>query len=439
MKNRNLFTGWRQVFKFTAEQNIKGKGFKVATIGIFLFVAVLFAAINCIFAVVQLEDEDENQSGVVELQDSSIKKINFICGDVTDKDFVVSVIENTKSNVKGIEIADASEDIKDKKITHQEGSIVMEAVEEENVLKFNFYVSEAADVKQGDIEEFAGQFMAAVDNTKYLMAGLTQEQIAMINYSEMGIIECVDVDELENEKELSVVIMEMIVPMIFSLLFYFMILMYGQSVTKLVIAEKTSKLMETLLTSVKPYAIITGKVVSMAIIGISQTMLWIAGGVAGFMIGDKIAMKINPEYVNYISEIIDVTKSGSKNAFSVGTILLAILCLILGFFVYCILAGYAGAAISKIEDMANAQVIFQIPVIIGFFGSYFTSFFADNKIMLAVVRFLPITSPFVLPAEIVIGKANMLEGILSAAILAATCFVLIMLTGRTYKNKLFNR
>lgn len=439
MKNRGgMFKGWRQVFNFTAMQNMKGPGFKISTIGITVFLFAVFFAINCIMANSQLKDSKKDADAVMDLEDTSIKTVYY----TSDDEYSKSVLDTTIASIKDaveIEFKEASDNVKESKISAEKGSIVMFSYTEKETVKFDFNISKEADVSEDDVDTFAMQFTAIVNNIKYSMAGLSQIQIAMVNSSENVYSEIVDIDDIDEEADIGVMVAEMVVPLIYTFVFYFMILMYTQSIQKLVVAEKTSKLMETLLTSVKPYAVIAGKVFAMAAIGIGQTVLWIVGGVLGYIVGDKVALKIYPEYSNIIGEIIDLMQTDSEIAFAPKGIIMALICIILGYLVYCVLGGLAGAVVSKIEDMSGAQMIFIIPTMIGYMASIFVPLMVENEVLSTIIRLVPIISPFIMPADLIIGNAVMWEGIASIAILLVSCFVLILITGKIYKNKVFNR
>lgn len=101
----------------------------------------------------------------------------------------------------------------------------------------------------------------------------------------------------------------LLVPMIFCLALYMIILIHGQSISKAIIADKSSKLIEMLLTSVKPYAIIAGKVLGVATVAIGQMLVWLGSGVMGYLIGNEIAKTMNSQYINYVGEVIKLCKA----------------------------------------------------------------------------------------------------------------------------------
>ena len=82
--------------------------------------------------------------------------------------------------------------------------------------------------------------------------------------------------------------------------------------------------------------------------------------------------------------------------------------------------------------------MFQLPVIFGWLGAYLTPIF-NIKVLDTVIIYLPISSPFAVPGNIILGKISILEGMISLLILSLTCLGLILYTGKVYKGKLFNR
>ena len=158
---------------------------------------------------------------------------------------------------------------------------------------------------------------------------MTETEILLVNTPVWTQVNSTDKDE----NEMGVVIARAIIPAIFSLLLFMMICVYGQSVTKMVMSEKSSKLVEVLLTSVQPYALIAGKIMAVASIAIVQLLGWLVLGCAGFFAGNVAAEHIYPDYQNYVFLITDMIKE-SGTGFSVQSMILAVLMTILGFFLY---------------------------------------------------------------------------------------------------------
>ena len=168
-------------------------------------------------------------------------------------------------------------------------------------------------------------------------------------------------------------------------------------------------------------------------------LVWIGCGVGGYMVGGIIAEKINPDYINYVDVIIDIMAvENGAGAFTIGAIILAVLFIMVGFLMYCVIAGLVAASVSKLEDISTAMSLFQVPVIVGWLAAYLVPVMESER-LLHVVYILPITSPFILPADVILGRCDMWEAILSFGILTATTIVLILMTGKIYKGKIFNK
>ncbi len=449
MEKKGLFTGCSDVISFTAQQNIKGNGFKKSTVIVGFIIAVVFALISILMAVFQDDETSSDIPGADNYEEvvkedmealGHISKVLLVENEALDNETMNNLVtialslENLLDEKLTVEYV-AGDGIKER-VAKDENVIAVEMVEVENGrYEFHTYVKQDSKVGEDVADTYMEYVIMMVESLSYQMAGVTADDIIYMEAPYYTMSLSVN-DEAEG---FAVSLTEMLVPMLFSFLMYAMILMYGQSITKSVVAEKASKLMEYLLTSIKPYALITGKVVALSGMAILQLVIWILCGVAGYFAGAYIAEGINPDYTNYVSLIIDtMSKESDAAAFSVIAVVLALVSLMVGFVMYCVIAAMVAAAVSKIEDMSTTQTLFQLPVIVGWLVAYFAPF-TGNDTLIKVANMVPITSPFILPANIVLGRCSIVEGAISLAILIVTIFVLVIFTGKVYKGKLFNR
>lgn len=439
MKKR-LFTGWKDVYSFTAAQNMKSSGYKVTTIILGIVVAVIFALISILMAVFQDGDGDDDESiDIVKDFGEEISEVylvdNEALADEEIKNFIALSLSLDGAIDDKLKVTFIDEKDKNTYINENERAVTVVAELEDKQVSLSAYAKEGSPLNEGIADEYMECVLTYINVYVYEVAGVSVKDLPyfMAPYN----TQASSVDE--NVQSIGVILTEMLVPMIFSFLIYGMVLMHGQSVTKSVVAEKSSKLMEMILTSVKPYALIAGKILAVASMAIFQLLLWIGCGFAGYKIGGVVAESINPDYINYVDLIIDVIAAdGASSAFSIGAAIIAIVSIAVGFLMYCVLAGLVSAAVSKMEDISTAMAMFQLPVIAGWIVAYFSSMI-ESEILLKVVHIVPITSPFILPADIILGKCGMVEGIISFAVLCVTTVVLVLITGKVYKGKLFNR
>lgn len=441
MENKKgMFTGFRKVFAFTASQNVKGKGFKLSTILIALVIAVIFAAISIFQAVFQEDDDaEDNIDSIIDTAEEFDIDIYYVNETVISDELIQGITQAEAFKECSLIPVDKS-DLKEAKsdvngyLEGKKNAILMVLDEDEKTVTVKYYIPYETEVSE-DTADIIGQ---AFDSYyEYIsvnqMADLDDMHMSLYNAT----VYSASLKAGEEPDSFGIMLTKMLVPMLFSLVLYMMILLYGQNITKIVVSEKSSKLMETLLTSVKPYAIIAGKIAAVSGIAIMQMLIWLASGVAGYIIGEKAAQAINPHYINYVSLIIDMIKE-SSDAFSIGAVLIALLMVILGFFMYSVLAGLVAALVERMEDISSVMGLFQLPVIVGFLGAYFVSM-SQNDTLKMIVRYFPVTSPFYVPSGIMVGDTDMASGIISLLIVAAVTLGLIIFTGKIYKGKLFNR
>ena len=445
-----MFTGCREIFSFTADQAIKGKGFKSSTILISIVIFLIAMAICVIPAAID-DDEDtvnivDSINGVVDEEGkydfSTINKVYLYNESSYDNDSILMLLSVTADNFKTINGIEIISSITNEALSSQ-NAVVLDVRDSEGTadsgLDINILTAYNTLVDTDEADAFAALLVNDTKFAVYKTGTFDEQNMIYLNmpvYSEV-------VNGDNKEESLGALLARLIIPMVFSLFMYMIILIHGQAISKAVISDKASKLMEMLLTSVKPYAIIAGKILGVATVAMGQIIIWALAGVIGYVAGSEIASGINPKYVNVISEIIKIMQSDTNGvAFSAASIVIAILGTLIGFFMYCVVAGLAGALVSKVEDISSASTLFQLPVVVAFIIAYISGFSlaeGGSTLINTVVNIFPLTSPFSLPSNILIGSMTILEGIISLAVLILSALILIIITGKIYKGKIFNR
>lgn len=426
-----MFTGWKDVLNFTFVQNTKTKTFKASLIGIAILIFIIFFSINVIMGYVS--DNGNKKKGVVNKVDN-ISIINNI--GIDDE-----LLEKFKETYEYIAKSD---------ITVYDNKKVSEVVEgvEKNTIVINLYKGEAdedkniqymldvyatKDLSKKNVKKVVKEFSNYFDEIKYNLTSLEPEAMRIIT-SEYSVY---SVDVNDKDESFGVIIARIFVPMMFVLLIYFMVLMYGQSISKSLIVEKNSKLMEMLLTSVKPHAIVLGKILAMYLNAIMQMGIWIISGVAGFIVGDKVAKNMFSNYDNAIVKVIRLLKEDSASAFSISAVIIGVLAIFVGFLLYCVFAALVASNITKAEELANGMSIFQMVTVAGFLGAYMLPLLQAESPIVDILRYIPVTSPFMLTSDVIIGNIGIAGACVSLLIMIGTTIVMIILTGKNYKKKVF--
>ena len=242
----------------------------------------------------------------------------------------------------------------------------------------------------------------------------------------------------EPERDLGQYLVKMLVPMLMILIIYMFLMIYGQSTGKAVAVEKNSKLMEYMLTSIKPEALVTGKVLALSFMSILQVVLWFAGGILGYIGGLLAGKVVAPDYVNVISEFIKAFMNSVSSALTPVSIIMSVIALVAAFLFYGFVAGLFGSLVSKPEELANTMGIYNLIVMVGYMGSFLT-LVTENESIGTLVRIFPLTAAFRLPSEIAIGSTGYLVGGIALALLILSCVVMAIVCGKVYKARVFNK
>ena len=240
-----------------------------------------------------------------------------------------------------------------------------------------------------------------------------------------------------------------ILSMILGMLIYMFIAMFGGSVMSSVIEEKSSRVVEVLVSSVKATELMFGKIIGIALVALTQFLLWIIltlvlvmGASAIFGFGE---MASSPEMMQMAQAGmggVDVASMAQDSEVSViVTTLSHIPWLTLGisflvFFIlgYLLYASMYAAIGSAVENEADSQQL-QLPVTIPLMIAFFIAFFAMRNPESPVVwwgSMIPFTSPIVMLARIPYGVPTW-ELILSIALLFVTFVVMAWLSAKIYK------
>ena len=423
---KHLFEGWRHVYAFTFQQAVKVKSFKSATISIAVVLFLAGVLANIIPAL--FSDSDETVSTLIETV--------YVKNETDFTDFNFDQFqEYAGTDYKDVKFQTTSDDIEDlkKELSGEEScDVILAITKDEEGYQLEIHIPAESFLKTDDCNDFLNQCISYFQNQMILSRGISADALSFaslpINHSSFF--------DGEEDDSLGQMLLQLFAPMVFSLVLYLMILLYGQSVAKSVISEKSSKLMETLLTTIRPYALITGKVLAMFSIAILQFLLWAGIGVGGFFLGNWIAGRFFEGYTNGFLETLSLMKESGIFAFSLPAILLAILAVVLAFLFYCSLAGAVSSTLSNAENLSQGMSMFQLPVVFSFLIAYMLPIYGD-KDLLNIFRFIPFTSAFLIPSDILIGNISIGFGCAAILVLLISTVAMMLLTGKVYKDKVF--
>ena len=245
----------------------------------------------------------------------------------------------------------------------------------------------------------------------------------------------------------------MMVSMILGMILYFFIALFGGMVMSSVIEEKSSRVVEVLVSSVKASELMFGKIIGIALVAITQFLLWIAltavlVGVAGVAFGDKIAttaqdpaeivqqLGISADQAEAVATLpengeLSVVMSTLGNL-PVGQIIICFLMFfVFGYILYASMYAAIGSAVESEGDTQQLQMPVTIPLLIGFFIALYT-FKAPDSSIAFWGSIIPFTSPIVMLARLPFG-VDLWQIILSLVLLVATSALFSWMSAKIYK------
>ena len=429
------FKGWKKVYAFTFMQQIKSKSFIISTIIIMTLLGLIGASAN-IIPVFFLDDvlkgvvsEDENEaSSVAELSIYNNTDMTFDFSGITPEPKLVSEEEANKLALTLVNTANNGMLIT---INNDEGYFSLNGV----------YSGENSTINKSDCEMLCGAIANSV-RVQYLKSlGVKDEDLATamagVTYSA----------NMAGEEETSPIvdIINSIVPMLSSLVLFMFIFSYSTMVSQSVATEKTSRVIEYLLTSVKPLAIIMGKILAMCTVSLLQFIVIMLGGTAGVLIslpfgilskvGQLTAMAATSQQAAEAGAIVSELSS-ALSSFNLASIFFMIIVFILGFLFFATVAGLAGASISKMEDLSAASQPLSLLGVVGFYLAYFPTIGAvtgETNTMMIISRYLPISSPFALPSAVLLNQMSTVEAIISVLVLLASVIIMLIVVAKVYE------
>lgn len=239
--------------------------------------------------------------------------------------------------------------------------------------------------------------------------------------------------------------------MVLGLLVFLFITLFGSMVMSAVIEEKSSRVVEVLVSSVKATELMFGKIVGIALVALTQFVLWIL--LTGALVGGAAAI-MGPEMLSSVSDVTAMTEMAGVDAeeitaamgesSEIGVILgtlrnmnlprllgVFLLFFVFGYVLYASMFAAIGSAVENEGETNQLQLPLTIPLMIAYFIAIYT-FNAPDSPIAFWGSMIPFTSPIVMLARLPFGVPGW-ELVLSLVLLAVTCVAMAWLSAKIYR------
>lgn len=254
------------------------------------------------------------------------------------------------------------------------------------------------------------------------------------------IMEAVDVNlnlqtfRLDKEEETAISSMlSYALGIIMMFVLYMFILLYGQMVMTSIIEEKNNRVLELVVSSVKPNTLMMGKILGIGAVAITQILIWVVLVVVGGMlllpwVSSAAASVDDPAFTGAIETL-------TNPAFVTQLIVFTILFLIGGFLLYSSIFAAIGSAVDNVQDASQLSSIAVMPIVFAMIISM-TVVNDPNSGLAFWTSMIPFTSPMVMMSRLPFG-IPVWQPVVSIIVLFLSFMVMIWVAAKIYRVGIF--
>jgi ABC-2 type transport system permease protein len=206
---------------------------------------------------------------------------------------------------------------------------------------------------------------------------------------------------------------QLILGIIAGILIYLSLMLNGQTVAQGVVEEKSSRVVELLLATIRPWQLMAGKVAGIGLVGLIQVLVIGAAGVIAGLTTKVLTISV---------------------AAAAGTVIWLIVWYLLGFFMYAVVFAGLGALVSRQEDIGGVIAPALMFLIVGYVLGISILPSDPGSHLMEVLSVIPVFAPTIMPMRLAMGGVPGWEAALSVALVLLLIPLLIWLAARIYRN-----
>ncbi|MBX0357208.1 ABC transporter permease [Halobacillus sp. Nhm2S1] len=382
----------------TYKNRVKSKSFLITTI---VTVALIFALSNLQSIIETFSDVDEEKKVAV----------------VTDNEGWFQSLEQVVSMNDNLTLEKYDGSLEEAQTAVEEGdfqSVVEVEQGEEGLPEATYYANKIANTGESDpvrqaLQQVKVQYVteqAGVD------PAIIQQMNTPVNFELVALEESAKTAEELNQTR------GLVYVMLFFL--YFSVIMYGQMISTEVATEKSSRVMEILVSSVSPVSQMFAKIFGIALLGLTQFAILILAGYLGIQQSKTLGDGSMLEFFGF-------------NDINPGTIIYAVVFFILGYLLYATLAATLGSLVSRLEDAQQLLAPMIMLIVAGFLIAMFGLGVPDST-FITVSSYFPFFTPLIMFLRVGMLEIPIWEVALSIGILAGSILLLALIGARVYRG-----
>lgn len=417
---RDSVRGWKDVFNFTLTQTLKSKSYIVSLVIMMVIAMISMPIMNIVMSESGVEGPEKSVIEKVYLYNMTMYRNLDVEGEMGEA-YQHIVFEETTENLEAMETRLKEE---------EPNSVALVLAEDEQYCYIQFLRSPDGDVSTYELQLLGQYVQNAYTKEKVKLLGLTEEQMNLFEVSVVASANVVDTESALVLEDTSITEVEYW--FIYGAMFVVLMvcIMASSQVASSIVQEKSSKIVEYLLTSVRPLAIIVGKVLAMLVTVMIQMVSLVLAG----YVSTKIGGLITGDGSNIITQFMTPEMLSSLNFVN---ILLGLITAGAGMVLYATLAGLCGATASRMEDASESLTLLTMTSLVGFyigFGAASTLMAAGDNAFVTFALIFPVSSSFLLPAALLVGKADVLTAVIAIVVLLISVLLMFKFVAKVYEG-----
>jgi len=214
-----------------------------------------------------------------------------------------------------------------------------------------------------------------------------------------------------------------IVGIVFVVLSFLTLVFYGLWVASGVVAEKSSRVMELLISAASVQQLVVGKILGIGLAGLTQVSLVLLPAIATMLASGRIGdALLGP----------DSGTGATLSALSPGLLAAFLVYFVLGFALYAALYAAAGSLLSREEDLQTVALPLSIPAVAGYFPAVL-ALSGSTSGLIRFASYVPLWSPFVMMSRLAVGRVEPWELVVSIGLLVLTVPLMTLAAIRVYR------
>jgi ABC-2 type transport system permease protein len=250
----------------------------------------------------------------------------------------------------------------------------------------------------------------------------------------------------DGEEKIGSAELAIIIGMIAAFLIYMFIVVYGAQVMSGVVQEKTSRIVEVIISSVKPFELMMGKIVGIAMVGLTQFGMWILLTVIivsslSSVLGTNVdiesyqsvpGMEMTATPLGAENEVVGQLLIALQNFDFVYTLIMFVIYFLGGYLLYASLFAAVGSAVDNETDTQQFSLPLTLPIIFAIYAAIYSAQNPDGPLAFWT-SMIPFTSPIVMMVRLPFG-VDAWQIILSISILVLSFIGSTWIAGKIYRT-----